>query len=234
MLDMSTQSRPLAREKMLGLLELSLAPESDTGNKVGEAAAWLLGHAGAMFQTLGEMEKRHRVCAASHALIACRHKVVFGMAKEQDLSGIVLLCTQLARIYGTIGEEVEGKLPPVEWTDPLPSWKALELGVVGAASEAAAAMRSEGGASEAQECLELGIVLLEMGAQMALRDGDEESALENWAAVSMIEVSAPDFDPMRLVPLAHFKAMARTLEQIASAYALGKDFDWAFSSEEAT
>jgi hypothetical protein len=141
------------------------------------------------------------------------------------------MCRQLARIYATVGEEVEGKLPPETWADPRPSWKALELGVVGAASAASAALRYEGGVSEAQECMELAMALLEMGAQMALWEEDFPSAWENWAAIAMSELTLKDFDPMRVVPLSQFKSMAQTLEAIAGAYTLGKGFDWAFSNE---
>ena len=141
MVSRSGQSREQAREKALDLLEMTLAPGNNTGKRVGEAAAWLLAHAGILFEEMGEEANWGRLSTASHALIACRHKVVFGMAAEQDMSGIVFLCQQLAHLYAAVGEETEEKLLGPEWADPRPSWKALEMGVVGAVAAVGAALR---------------------------------------------------------------------------------------------
>jgi len=228
-------SREEARSKVLDLLELPLGEGRATGSRVGEAGAWLLAHSGILFGERDDDFNWNRLSAVSHVLIACRHKSVFAMAAETDLSGIAWLCTQLAKIYLPVAEEIEDRLPPPEWADPLLSWRALETAVVGAASEASAGLRHGGGASEAQECLELGVVLLELGAHMALRDGDVVVAREIWAGIALLEFPlGDDFDPMRVVPLAHFKGLAATLGEIASAYTLGKDFHWAFASEQET
>jgi hypothetical protein len=230
----SVLSREVTRERAIGLLEMSLAPETGAGIKVGETGAWLLAHASLLCQEGGEEATQSRLIAAYFALIACRHKQVFGMAAAKDMEGLVVICRHLARIYAEVGEETAEQLPPAAWADPKPSWKALQLGVVGAASEATAALRTEAGLAEAKECMNLGIVLLEMGAQMALHDDDEVGARENWAAITIAEFPLAEFDPMRVVPLMYFKGMAETLNEIAGAYALGKDFEWAFTDGAGT
>ena len=227
-------SRELVREKMLDLLDASLEEGQGTGGRVGEAGGWLLVHGSVLAQKQDDEFNWLRLSAAGHALISCRRKAAFAMAADHDLSGVAHLCSQLALIYAAMGEEVDGRLLPPECADPILSWRALELAVVGAASEASAALRHNGDKGEAQECRDLGVVLLELGAQMALREGDAKAAHENWAAIAVLEFALPDFDPMRVVPLMHLAALANTLNEIASAYTLGKDFEWAFAGDEET
>jgi hypothetical protein len=196
--------------------------------------AWLLGHAGILAQEHHDDFNSTRLASASHVVIACRQKAAFSLAANIDMGGVVFLCQTLERMYAEAGSEYADRLLPPEWADPLPSWKALEMGVVGAASEASTVLRHGGSPGEMQECLDLGIVLLEMGAHMAWREGDKAVACENWAGILIIELHRDDFDMMRVVPLAQFLPMATTFNKIASAFRLAKDFGWAFASESET